>query len=115
MRTNEKYELEYIFNLINGEKKINLDGDLINISNRIILFSKSHQCCKCGIKGSFFVKEKNPNDKSFHLNMYAITRKGEEILMTKDHIVPKSFGGKNHITNYQTMCVKCNLRKGNNI
>ena len=32
--------------------------------------------------------------------------------MTKDHILPKSRGGKNHISNMQTMCCRCNSKKG---
>jgi 5-methylcytosine-specific restriction endonuclease McrA len=50
-----------------------------------------------------------------HFNLYC--HKPEEgenmVLMTKDHIVPKSKGGKNHISNMQTMCCHCNSTKGN--
>lgn len=35
--------------------------------------------------------------------------------MTKDHIIPKSKGGKDELNNYQTMCVICNVKKGNKI
>ena len=38
---------------------------------------------------------------------------GQEVLITKDHIIPKSKGGKDKLDNYQTMCVRCNKRKGN--
>ena len=34
------------------------------------------------------------------------------VLMTKDHIIPKSKGGIECITNYQPMCLKCNQEKG---
>jgi len=44
--------------------------------------------------------------------MYRIDENGDEILYTKDHIKPKSRGGKNNIINYQTMCYNCNLKKG---
>jgi 5-methylcytosine-specific restriction endonuclease McrA len=33
--------------------------------------------------------------------------------MTQDHIVPRAKGGKNHISNLQTMCYECNYEKGN--
>jgi len=39
---------------------------------------------------------------------------GHEVLMTKDHIIPKSKGGKNTLKKYQTMCTHCNCRKGSN-
>lgn len=32
---------------------------------------------------------------------------------TIDHIIPKSKGGLNHITNYQLSHLKCNAKKGN--
>jgi 5-methylcytosine-specific restriction endonuclease McrA len=35
--------------------------------------------------------------------------------MTKDHIVPASFGGENVLSNLQTMCEWCNNGKGQNI
>ena len=31
--------------------------------------------------------------------------------MTKDHITPKAKGGKDHISNMQTMCSTCNWEK----
>lgn len=34
--------------------------------------------------------------------------------ITKDHIVPKSRGGRNHISNYVPACHDCNRRKGSN-
>lgn len=39
---------------------------------------------------------------------YCHTRKN----LTKDHIIPKSRGGKNDVNNYQTLCKKCNTMKG---
>jgi len=35
--------------------------------------------------------------------------------MTKDHIIPKSAGGANHMDNLQTMCDQCNNRKGSKL
>jgi hypothetical protein len=45
------------------------------------------------------------------MNLYAIDKNGNEILMTKDHIVPKSKGGANALYNYQPMCSHCNAEK----
>lgn len=62
-----------------------------------------------------FRKGKTKGDKRYHLNLYAIDGNGKEVLMTKDHIFPHNKGGKNNISNYQTMCVKCNVAKGSRI
>lgn len=94
--------------------KVDFDGDWIkgNSQRYQTFFTKGCKCAVCGIEGKFFAKERHLADRSYHLNLYAIDENGEEILMTKDHIIPRSKGGANHISNYQTMCLKCNREKG---
>ena len=66
------------------------------------------------MKGIFFAKEKHRDVKEcYHLNLYAVNDKGEEVLMTKDHILPKSLGGPDHLNNMQSMCKRCNENKSN--
>lgn len=94
--------------------KVVFDGDLIKMnSERYEVFDvKGIKCVCCGLEGKYFAKER-PNDTyPYHFNLYAINDKNEEVLMTKDHIVAKSNGGRNHIDNYQPMCTICNLEKG---
>ncbi len=116
----ETYKTDQILKNYNYQE-FDLDGDKIKPSSRYALFKdKGIKCIKCGISGSFIAKECNLNlylkgINSFHLNLYAITRNGDEVLMTKDHIIPKSKGGENSLSNYQVMCQKCNLRKGNKL
>ena len=97
--------------------KVELDGDIIkgNSQRYQTFFKKGTKCVCCGIEGKYFAKEKVSRDKSYHLNLYAVDENGKEVLMTKDHILPKSKGGQDHIDNYQTMCVNCNVAKGNNL
>lgn len=97
--------------------KVELDGDIIkgNSQRYQTFFTKGTKCVCCGIEGKYFAKEKVSCDKSYHLNLYAIDENGKEVLMTKDHILPKSKGGQDHVDNYQPMCVRCNKAKGNNI
>lgn len=97
--------------------KVELDGDTIkgNSQRYQVFFKKGLKCACCGIEGKYFAKEKRSYDKSYHLNLYAVDNNDKEVLMTKDHIVPKSKGGKDVIENYQPMCVKCNVAKGNKI
>jgi len=100
-----------------GNQYMLIDGDPVKItSQRYAVFQKSLTCKHCGLIGSIFYKEKgHPSYRAFHLNLYAIDKQGNEILMTKDHRIPKSKGGPNDLSNYDTMCVKCNVKKGNKL
>lgn len=97
--------------------KVDFDGDLIkgNSQRYQTFFTKGCKCVVCGIEGRYFAKERHLQDKSYHLNLYAVDDNGDEILMTKDHIMPCSKGGINDISNYQTMCKICNEAKGNKL
>lgn len=119
IRKSKRYELNEVLPFVNLEynadaPRVNLDGDLIKMhSDRLKTFAvKGCNCVKCGIKGAYFYKERQHVDVFYHLNLYGINEKGEEILMTKDHIIPKVKGGKNYIDNYQTLCQGCNTEKG---
>lgn len=80
-----------------------------------VFFTKGYKCAKCGLEGKYFALEKSvPEEGRYHLNLYAL-KDGEEILMTKDHIIPRSKGGKNRLENYQPMCTICNHKKGNDV
>lgn len=46
--------------------------------------------------------------------MYGIDEQGQEVMLTKDHIYPKSKGGLNNIKNYQVLCSRCNSKKSDN-
>ncbi len=90
---------------------------------RYRLFADNLSCVRCGVVGLYFAVERSARrDKTtrtwkpclsspWHLNLYALNAQGHEVLMTKDHIVPKSKGGPNCDSNYQTMCTKCNNHK----
>jgi len=98
------------------ECKVLINNELINMaSDSYKVFFNNRKCVKCSIEGQLMAMEKGENDISYHFNMYGIDEFGHEVLMTKDHIVPKSKGGNNSLSNLQTMCVKCNNKKGNNI
>lgn len=97
--------------------KVDFDGDLIkgNSQRYQTFFTNGCKCVVCGIEGKYFAKERHLQDKSYHLNLYAVDDNGDEILMTKDHIMPHSKGGIDDISNYQTMCKLCNEAKGNKL
>lgn len=97
--------------------KVDFDGDLIkgNSQRYQTFFTKGCKCVVCGIEGKYFAKERHLQDRSYHLNLYAVDDNGDEILMTKDYIIPRSKGGIDNISNYQTMCKLCNEAKGNKL
>ena len=91
-----------------SEAEQNFDGHMVKMSSqRYQLFaSKGVHCVTCGVEGKFFGLEKMSNDEGsrYHFNLYGFDGYGEEVLITKDHIIPKSRGGKNTLANYQPMC-----------
>lgn len=106
----------------NDKVKRDYDGHMVKMgSQRYQLFAtKGVTCVECGIEGIYFglerIDNKNQNMEriSYHFNLYGL-RNGKEVLITKDHIVPKSKGGKNHLINYQVMCFDCNLEKADTL
>lgn len=87
-------------------------------SSRYDVFKRSLTCVTCGLVGEVLYIERQPDaakqGSQFHLNLYGTDPKtGKEVMLTKDHIKPKSKGGNDHLNNLQTMCGPCNVRKGN--
>lgn len=72
---------------------------------------KGTTCVCCGREGTLMGLDLPIGQTRPHFNLYCV-EDNTRILMTKDHIVPKSRGGKNRISNMQTMCCRCNSRKG---
>lgn len=79
---------------------------------RLHPFTKSLVCYKCGRVGTFFALQRGSNRVGpwgkWHLNFYA----PGGVMMTCDHIIPKSGGGTDDLENLGTLCCKCNSRKG---
>ena len=124
----KKYSIEEVWNLIgedilstphyakgqkNSENTIKVEGhDVYTHSLRYMTFyQKGCTCVVCGKQGTHFTLDKScgeDNDR-YHFNL----RADDGTLMTRDHILPKSKGGRDHISNMQTMCTHCNKAKGN--
>jgi len=132
MKTNyikkESYTVKQIFDAMNSidatnkKRIVDFDGDPIKMdSQRYYLFKRDGcVCVDCGLEGTFFRKERDANfnhkqaiEPRFHFNLYAIDENGEEVMITKDHIWPKSKGGSNTMKNYQVLCYTCNQKKKN--
>ena len=85
-------------------------------SSRIRLMGRTQVCAACQAKGDHFWVESNSKDKDrkpcgWHLNLYALNHYGHPVLMTLDHIVPRSKGGTKAADNIQLLCTACNNAK----
>lgn len=93
-----------------------LPGYFVGVSSvRLKTFKiKGITCVTCGLIGEYFAIETSQGTSGYHLNLYAI-KEDVEIMMTKDHIIPKSKGGTWRLSNMQPMCAPCNVEKGDKI
>lgn len=119
----KKYTVEEVFNLLGKEalsvsevggtrESIVVEGfKVYRRSMRYATFyQKGCKCVKCGKEGTYFQLDaacEGSNDSRRHFNLYA----EDGTLMTKDHILPKKWGGRDIIDNFQTMCEDCNRAK----
>lgn|SRR5574337_766237 len=91
-------------------------------SYRLELFQQNPCCVSCHRKGSLWLLQSHHKTEPPHLNLYHVEdheitewknlSQDGLVLMTKDHIIPKSKGGTNSWENFQTMCSICNGKKG---
>lgn len=86
-------------------------------SPQYILFkTKGLKCVRCGCRANKCFLETTFQQNNFaNFHFYRIKEGKPELLFTIDHIIPKALGGKNEISNYQTMCHFCNKKKGSKI
>lgn len=112
--------LEEVLAVLGQNKKVSFNGVEVNVdTNRLLCFLKGTSCEHCGVEGSFFAVERSLRRSSgkeycdYHLNLYSKDKFGREILMTADHVLPKSRGGEDNLKNLQTLCEICNKKKGN--
>lgn len=91
--------------------RVLIEGVLLKLtSNRLKTYLNGITCCHCGVIGEYFAAERQNKGDSWHLNLYGI-KDGQEILMTSDHIQPKSKDGCDDLKNRQTLCYPCNQLK----
>lgn len=69
------------------------------------------KCCKCGIEGTEVLHTMDAGG-GHHIDLFAV-KDGVYRLMNRDHILPASLGGPNHLWNLRPMCAHCNSERGN--
>lgn len=110
------FSIEEVFGWIkeSANRKIYWEENGFVIKNSMLYRARIYQekgisCISCGLQGSFFAFEKDRGG-GLHLDLYGKNDE-EDVMLTIDHIVPSSKGGKNDKSNLQTMCKICNERK----
>jgi 5-methylcytosine-specific restriction endonuclease McrA len=73
-----------------------------------VFHHKGLKCCYCDKKGKYLIRcvDKTGNE---HVDLYT----DKFILMTVDHVLPKSKGGTRELKNLVPACRKCNSSKSN--
>lgn len=99
--------------------KIIAIGDDKNFSNntrQFKLYKNGHTCCAyCGLKAEYAIRSRfsgEPLGKYTHNDLYGM-RNGKYVMMTIDHILPRSYGGGNQLSNLRMLCYDCNQERGN--
>jgi 5-methylcytosine-specific restriction endonuclease McrA len=101
---------------LNGNRVLKrLDFTLLHTKykkhSRLQVFtSKGIACVRCGVEGVHLLSTVDPGG-GHHVDLYT----ANFVMMTVDHILPKSRGGASTLANYQPMCQHCNGRKGNSL
>lgn len=95
------------------QKYIVVEGYKVKVSNpRFRLIRKNNSCVWCTeiATTAWLVADERakPGDPA----TFTFLDKKEQLLFTKDHIMPRKRGGPNADWNYQTMCHQCNGDKG---
>ena len=120
----KEYSIEEVFNML-GEENLNPENVSQNDRKKDIIidgykvrcrslrymtfYQKGVRCACCGRMGTHFKLDGDEGTNRRHFNLYC----DDGMLMTKDHIYPKSLGGLDRISNLQPMCAECNSKKGN--
>ena len=100
-----------------NKKILDIDGSQIKVgikySKYVMVKNKGFSCVSCGITSNIARIERYDNEDA-HINFYNCFH-GIDILLTMDHIIPRSKGGKTNQLNLQPMCEICNNDKGNRL
>lgn len=95
----ELIKIEPIENLINYKDHKRL----------MVFYNKGVTCALCGKKHGAYIGHYQQKDGQIHIDVYC----EDGTMINRDHIIPKSKGGKNILDNLQPTCEPCNSKKGN--
>jgi 5-methylcytosine-specific restriction endonuclease McrA len=70
------------------------------------------RCLSCGLTGTRMLLRKHPKKDIWSINLCGC-RDDRNVMITRDHRIPKYCGGRSLKDNIQVLCEECNLVKGN--
>lgn len=75
------------------------------------------RCHFCGCQADRWVAEKGRRDRIGNpvLNLFSVGPTGAVVLMTRDHIIPRSLGGRDTVANLRPACAPCNEGRSNEV
>ena len=115
MKRLRRFKLEEVLKHIGKSRwKVWANSKLIWVpmkNQRMLLLGRSQECACCGLNATHFWLE-HSGCKPPHLNMYGMNGQ-KEVMLTCDHIHPKSKGGQTKADNTQLLCSVCNSLKAN--
>lgn len=85
----------------------------IKLRRAQILNEIGHHCSEegCNLSGFHYGLGVDKGG-GLHLDLYGYDKEGDLVMVTIDHIKPKSKGGSDELDNLQPMCKVCNEKKG---
>lgn len=101
-------------------------GREVSLAAGFKLFDTLHglpiKCWQCGCEADQWISCRGQNERSRPvLNLFATRhyktkkRAARLVMMTRDHIIPKSLGGVDSVENLRPGCELCNGRRGSNM
>lgn len=66
-----------------------------------------YRCVECGVPA-----DEVPADYDGRTTLYITNDRGEWSCLMLDHKLCMAAGGSHHVSNFQTLCERCNCRKG---
>lgn len=120
------YDVKTVLEWMDADEKFDTDSVLkefegLNVLSGLLGYKvfkhKGTKCVCCPVEGQYFALEKTPGRgrnkyNKWHFNLYGKDAFGREVMITKDHVQPRSKGGSNELENLQPMCLPCNMNKG---
>jgi len=105
-------KISNIVDQFKSNSRVKVDDIIVNRSKAAKLFCrKGLYCTTCETNANTAKIVLDTTSNTYSIRFYC----PNDIILTMDHIIPKSLGGGDNLSNLIPMCLKCNQTKGNNL